>query len=133
VPEPKQAPNIAIAPSSSYSPSTADANGRRIALVIGNSAYRSVVALPNPYRDAEAIAVALRQIGFQEVALEINLGRDKFADTLRNFARQAEAADWAVVYYAGHGIEMGGMNYLIPVDAKLEVDRDVEFETIPLD
>ena len=123
VPAPKQAPNITSVPLLS----------RRIALVIGNSAYKSVAALPNPYRDAESIAAALRRIGFQEVTLEINLGRDRFTDTLRNFARQAEGADWAVVYYAGHGIEMGGINYLIPIDAKLEVDRDVEFETIPLD
>ena len=113
--------------------SPTDANFRRIALVIGNSAYKSVAALSNPYRDAQAIAAALRRIGFQEVALENNLGRDKFTDILRNFARQAEGADWAMVYYAGHGIEMGGVNYLIPVDAKLEVDRDVEFEAIPLD
>jgi uncharacterized caspase-like protein len=133
VPEPKRAPNIAIAPSNSFPPSPANANSRRIALVIGNSAYKSVAALANPYRDAEAIAAALRRIGFQEVTLENNLGRDKFTDILRNFARQAEAADWAVVYYAGHGIEMGGINYLIPIDAKLEVDRDVEFEAIPLD
>ncbi len=132
-PEPKQAPNIPSVPSIALPPSPAALNSRRIALVIGNSAYKSVAALPNPYRDAEAIAAALRRVGFQEVTLEINLGRDRFTDTLRNFARQAEAADWAVVYYAGHGIEMGGINYLIPVDAKLEVDRDVEFEAIPLD
>jgi tetratricopeptide (TPR) repeat protein len=118
---------------STGSGATTIANSRRIALVIGNSAYKSVAALPNAYRDAEAIAAGLQRTGFQEVTVQINLGHDKFTDTLRNFARQADAADWAVVYYAGHGIEMGGINYLIPVDAKLEVDRDVEFEAIPLD
>jgi uncharacterized caspase-like protein len=49
------------------------------------------------------------------------------------FAREAEGADWAVVYYAGHGIEMGGVNYLLPVDARLETDRDAQFEAVPLD
>jgi tetratricopeptide (TPR) repeat protein len=117
--------NTASGPSISLPLRTTIANSRRIAPVIGNSDYKYVAALPNAYRDAEAIAAALQHTGFQEVALQINLGRDKFVDTLRNFARQADAADWAVVYYAGHGIEMGG--------TKLEVDRDVEFETIPLD
>jgi uncharacterized caspase-like protein len=54
-------------------------------------------------------------------------------DALRTFADQAEAADWAVVYYAGHGIEVNGVNYLIPVDAKIAVDRDVQFEAVRLD
>jgi tetratricopeptide (TPR) repeat protein len=133
MPAPKQAPDTTSTPSAALPPSPVNPNSRRIALVVGNSIYKSVAQLPNPYRDAEAIAAALRRSGFQEVTLEINLGRDKFTDTLRSFARQADAADWAVVYYAGHGIEMGGMNYLIPVDARLEVDRDVEFEAIPLD
>jgi len=106
LPEPKQAPNIASVPSISFPPSPANANSRRIALVIGNSGYKSVAVLPNPSRDAKSIAAALRRIGFQEVTLEINLGRDRFTDTLRNFARQSEGADWAVVYYAGHGIEI---------------------------
>jgi tetratricopeptide (TPR) repeat protein len=132
VPETKQVPSVTSAPPVSLPTSPAKTNSRRIALVVGNSAYKFVAALSNPYRDAEAIAAALRRVGFQEVTLENNLGRDNFTDTLRNFAVQAEAADWAVVYYAGHGIEMGGINYLIPVDAKLEVDRDVEFEAIPL-
>ncbi len=55
------------------------------------------------------------------------------ADALRRFADEAEKADWAMIYYAGHGIEVGGVNYLIPVEAKLAVDRDVQFETVPLD
>ena len=125
--------NVANAPSTSVPLSTTNTNGRRIALVIGNSDYKSVAALPNAYRDAETIAAAFKRIGFQDITLQINLGRDKFTDALRDFARQADAADWAVVYYAGHGIEVGGINYLIPVDAKLEVDRDVDFEAIPLD
>ena len=105
---------------------------RRVALVVGNSAYTGVPPLANPRRDAEAIASSLRRAGFQAVTLELNLGKEKLVSALRSFSRAAETADWAVVYFAGHGIEMGGINYLIPVDAKLESDRDVEFEAVPL-
>ena len=108
-------------------------NERRIALVIGNSAYRNVPPLTNPVRDATAIADALRRTGFQTVTLLIDLPKEKLVDALHNFAQLADSADWALVYYAGHGIEMGGGNYLIPVDAKLSTDRDVGFETVPLD
>ncbi len=108
-------------------------NERRIALVIGNSAYRNVPPLTNPVRDATAIADALRRTGFQTVTLLTDLPKEKLVDALRNFAQLADSADWALVYYAGHGIEMGGGNYLIPVDAKLSTDRDVGFETVPLD
>jgi tetratricopeptide (TPR) repeat protein len=108
-------------------------NERRIALVIGNSAYRNVPPLANPVRDATAIADALRRTGFQTVTLQTDLPKEKLVDALRNFAQLADNADWALVYYAGHGIEMGGANYLIPVDARLSTDRDVGFETVPLD
>lgn len=107
--------------------------GRRIALVIGNSAYTAVPALPNPERDAATVAATLRATGFQKVTLEDNLTREGLFNALRTFAADAEQSDWAVVYYAGHGIEINGTNYLIPVDAKLVIDRDVEFEAIALD
>jgi tetratricopeptide (TPR) repeat protein len=107
--------------------------GRRIALVIGNSTYQSASALQNPRRDADMVAGALRQVGFQTVTHEADLGKEKLIAALRAFSRQAENADWAVVYFAGHGIEMNGINYLIPVDARLESDRDVGFEAVPLD
>jgi tetratricopeptide (TPR) repeat protein len=106
---------------------------KRIALVIGNSAYKNAPALPNPVRDATAVADALRRIGFKTVALATDAGKEKLVDALRNFAQAADDADWALVYYAGHGIEMGGMNYLIPIDARLATDRDVGFEAVPLD
>jgi uncharacterized caspase-like protein len=107
--------------------------GRRVALVIGNSAYKNVVALPNPQHDAEKIAASLRAIGFDTVTLESDASREKMIDALRSFANEVDKADWAMVYYAGHGIEMGGVNYLVPVDAKLALDRDVEAEAVPLD
>jgi tetratricopeptide (TPR) repeat protein len=107
--------------------------GTRVALVVGNSTYASVSPLSNPGRDADAVAAALRRIGFQIVHLESNLVRDKLINALRSFAAEAEKADWALVYFAGHGIEVAGVNYLIPVDARLATDRDISFEAVPLD
>jgi tetratricopeptide (TPR) repeat protein len=109
------------------------AKTQRIALVIGNGAYKNVHALDNPPRDAKLIADSLRGLGFQTVTLANDLTRDKFFETLKTFASQAEKADWAVVYYAGHGFEIGGVNYLVPVDAKLKVDKDAETEAVALE
>ncbi len=67
------------------------------------------------------------------MTLANDLTRDKFFETLRAFARDAEKADWAVVYYAGHGLEIGGVNYLVPVDARLAVDKDAETEAVALE
>ena len=113
--------------------SAAAKQGRRVALVIGNSAYKNVPALANPQKDASAIATSLRNIGFETVTLSIDATREKLIDGLRAFADESEKADWAIVYYAGHGIEVNGQNYLIPTDARLATDRDVQFEAIPLD
>jgi hypothetical protein len=107
--------------------------GNRIALVVGNSAYKNVPALANPTRDADTIASSLRAVGFKTVQLRSDLTREKLTDALQSFAAEADKADWAVVYFAGHGLEVNGTNYLIPVDARLAVDRDVEFEAVPLD
>ena len=112
---------------------TAAKQGRRAALVIGNSAYKSVAALENPRRDAEKMAAALRAVGFDNVTVAVDVSREKMLEALRTFAAAADKADWAVVYYAGHGIEVNGVNYLIPVDAKLASDRDALFEAMPLD
>jgi tetratricopeptide (TPR) repeat protein len=106
---------------------------RRVALVIGNGAYRNVHQLNNPPRDAKLIASALRDIGFQTVTISNDLTRNQFFEALRAFAADAEKADWAVVYYAGHGFEIGGVNYLVPVDARLAVDKDAETEAVALE
>jgi tetratricopeptide (TPR) repeat protein len=106
---------------------------RRIALIIGNGAYKNVHQLDNPPRDAKLIAAALKDVGFQTVTLSNDLTRDKFFDVLKAFASDAEQADWAVVYYAGHGLEIGGINYLVPVDAKLATDKDAETEAVALE
>ncbi len=111
----------------------ARAQENRVALVIGNSAYGTVGPLPNAARDAAAVADSLRKAGFRTVQVQANLGYDAMRRALRDFSAVAERADWAVVYYAGHGIEVGGQNYLVPVDAHLKSDRDVSFEAVPLE
>jgi Caspase domain len=79
---------------------------RRVALVIGNSGYRSVPVLQNPRRDAAAVANALRQVGFQTVELATDLDCDGMVKALRSFRAQADHADWVLVYFAGHGVEI---------------------------
>jgi uncharacterized caspase-like protein len=116
-----------------FIPSVAVTDETRIALVVGNSKYLGVPALTNPGRDAAAVAAALRDLGFKNVRLATDLSREKLIDALRSFSAEAAAADWAVVYFAGHGIEVNHVNYLIPVDAKLATDRDIQFEALPLD
>ncbi|MBK1864958.1 caspase family protein [Aestuariivirga sp. YIM B02566] len=104
-----------------------------MALIIGNSSYAAVPALKNPPTDARAIADTLTSLGFEKVTLKLDLDRQATWAALAEFAEDAARADWAVVYYAGHGIELDAQNYIIPVDAKLDSDRRVLFETIPLD
>jgi len=107
--------------------------GRRVALIIGNAAYKSVPPLNNPEHDAEAIAASLRATGFARVTVVSDASREQMTDALRTFATEAEQADWAVVYYSGHGLEVNGINYLVPIDAKISSDRDVQFAAVPLD
>jgi uncharacterized caspase-like protein len=107
--------------------------GRRVALVIGNAAYGDVARLANPRTDAAAIAKMLRGLGFAEVREAYDLGLLGMIETLKAFGDKTAGADWAVVYFAGHGLEMGGVNYLVPVDAKLRRDTHVADEAITLD
>jgi uncharacterized caspase-like protein len=106
---------------------------KRVALVIGNSGYQTVAPLPNPARDANAVAKLFMDAKFDSVDVQLNLGIIEFKRTIRRFEETADQADIAVVYYAGHGLEINGTNYLIPVDAKLANDRDAEDEAVPLD
>jgi Caspase domain len=112
---------------------TAAQADRRVALVIGNSNYRNASQLPNTINDANAVAALFKSVGFEVVNSRTELGVLEFKRAVRDFLITAETADIAVVYYAGHGIEVGGTNYLIPVDAKLARDYDVEDEAIALD
>jgi uncharacterized caspase-like protein len=97
---------------------------KRVALVIGNSAYQKVAKLGNPANDASAVAAMLKSAGF-EVDSRLNLTASELRKSLREFGGKSRDADVAIVYYAGHGIELDGTNYLIPVDASLETDADV--------
>jgi sn-glycerol 3-phosphate transport system substrate-binding protein len=127
-------PVVAQAPAQNHPAPTAVPldQGRRIALVIGNSAYRNVSPLSSPPRDASMIAAALQQVGFQSVTLLTDLDKEKFVNALQAFAQAANNADWALVYFAGHGMEVGGVNYLIPIDARLAIDKDMEFQGVQL-
>jgi uncharacterized caspase-like protein len=87
--------------------------------VIGNSAYTHVTPLPNPVNDAHAIAKSLRDIGFV-VNEGINLDRVQMQSTIRDFLRDAARAQVAVVYYAGHGVQVEGRNYLVPIDVQFQ-------------
>jgi caspase domain-containing protein len=106
---------------------------RRVALVIGNSSYQSVPSLANPANDATAVTDMFKAAGFDVVESRRNLKNAELRRILNNFYDSTRDADIAVVYYAGHGIEVDGSNYIVPVDAVLERDRDVLDETIPLD
>jgi formylglycine-generating enzyme required for sulfatase activity len=106
---------------------------KRVALVIGNGDYRKVGRLPNPAGDASAVERMLRGAGFEAVEVMRDLGRDAMRRALSNFSDKVREADIAVMFYAGHGIEVNGTNYLIPVDAVLERDIDIEDEAVPLD
>ncbi len=108
-------------------------NETRVALVIGNSRYEEVPSLRNPQGDARAVAASFERLGFSDVTLRFDLGREALIAALRDFSDKAVTADWAVVYYAGHGFEMGGVNYLVPVDAKLVRDTHANFEAVQLD
>jgi tetratricopeptide (TPR) repeat protein len=107
--------------------------GRRVALAIGNGTYRKVDPLPNPRKDASDIGAALKAAGFAEVSVLHDLGLREMQRALAAFEAKAADADWALVYYGGHAIQVDGKNYLIPVDAELKSASDVEDETLVLD
>jgi hypothetical protein len=132
-PQPVVTAKLSLPPPEPLSPADSQTLGRRIALIIGNSSYAAVPALKNPAMDARAIAETLTSLGFEKVTLKLDLDRQATWTALTEFAQEAARADWAVVYYAGHGIELDGQNYVIPIDAKLDSDRGVMFETVPLD
>jgi uncharacterized caspase-like protein len=106
---------------------------KRVALVIGNGAYKNVTALPNPPNDAKAISGMLQSAGFDAVELHENLGIRELRQTINEFADIVREADTVVVYYSGHGMEVDGVNYLIPIDAVLDRDTDITYEAFSLD
>ncbi|MGO7211318.1 caspase family protein [Rhizobium ruizarguesonis] len=109
-----------------------EVSGRRVALVIGNSVYKTLPSLPNPANDVEEVASTLRAAGF-DVTIGVNVDRIGLEDTVRRFLRSTSNAEAGLIYYSGHGIQVGGQNFLVPVDATLETPYDVETQTMPLD
>jgi membrane-associated protease RseP (regulator of RpoE activity) len=105
--------------------------GTRVALVIGNSAYQNVPFLPSPVNDAADLSASLRRLGF-DVKTMSNARYDDMRQALVDFDQQARGAEFAVIFFAGHGFQIGGENWLIPVDAQLAIDLDVVNETIGL-
>jgi hypothetical protein len=106
--------------------------GKRVALVIGNSAYQNVNPLANPANDAGAMAEMFRKAAFEVVDSRRDLKAQEMRRALREFTDKARGADIAVIYFAGHGLEADGTNYLVPVDAVLERDADVDDEAVSL-
>ena len=106
---------------------------KRVALVIGNGSYTHIAHLPNVANDAAAMTALFKAAGFDAVDVRQNLGVSELRHALREFASRTTDADTAVIFYAGHGIEVGQVNYLVPVDARLIADIDVEDEAVPLD
>ncbi|MGI9382011.1 MAG: caspase family protein [Methyloligellaceae bacterium] len=103
----------------------------RVALVIGNSAYRHATPLKNPGNDAKDIAAALRRLGF-DVVLGQDVDRPGTERAIREFAKKLPGSRVALFYYAGHGLQVNGRNYLAPIDARLSSESDLDFEVVPL-
>jgi uncharacterized caspase-like protein len=105
----------------------------RIALVIGNSNYRAVGVLRNPQNDARELAAALRRLGFSTVIEAYDLTREELRLALRDFSDLSAEADWALVYFAGHGIQYDHKAYVLPVDATLQKDSQIDFDGYRVD
>ncbi|GMP00126.1 MULTISPECIES: caspase family protein [Bradyrhizobium] len=139
-PIPRDAPSPATQPTAAPAPQQrtgaaqipSPARGARMALIIGNGAYAHVKALPNPASDARAVAKSLRDIGFT-VSEGVDLDRAAMQKMTRDFLREAARAQVAVVYYAGHGVQVDGRNYLIPVDVELKPGTDMTEAMIDMD
>jgi uncharacterized caspase-like protein len=111
--------------------SAAPAKGNRVALVIGNSAYPAG-ALANPKNDATAIAAALKKLEF-DVALVVNANKAALDNAFKQFSNKSEKADVALLFYAGHGVQVNGNNYIVPLDAQPQSERDLKREMVKMD
>jgi Caspase domain len=120
---------ILLAPVAASVPACAQ---KRVALVVGNAAYQYTARLANPTNDADDMTAALRKLGFEVVVVK-DVDKRSLEMVLANFGRQAQEADAALVYYAGHGIQFQGLNYLMPVDARLEDEYSINYELTRID
>ena len=110
-------------------PSDASASERRTALVIGNSDYELISPLRNPVNDARAMARVLGDLGFEVIAKE-NLDRYEMKRAIRDFGRKLGQGGVGLFYYAGHGIEVGGENFMVPLNAPIQFEDDVDVEAV---
>ncbi len=106
---------------------------KRVALLIGNEKYEATSQLNNPANDVELMKQSFEDAGFDTVTTVHDVDRSSMVKALRDFEDTATGADVAIIYYSGHGMEMNGENFLLPVDVSLKTDKDVEDEAIPLD
>ncbi len=106
---------------------------KRVALLIGNEKYEATSQLNNPANDVELMKQSFEDAGFDTVTTVHDVDRGSMVKALRDFEDTATGADVAIIYYSGHGMEMNGENFLLPVDVSLKTDKDVEDEAIPLD
>lgn len=112
--------------------SVSEDSGRRVALVVGNTAYTSIEKLPNASRDASSVAEALLKAGFDVTVVEDATGL-AFDRAVKEVERKAQGAEAVLFYYSGHGFQLGGTNYLVPVDATLRDRSSIDAETLKLD
>lgn len=124
---------LSLAPLAHAGTPAATTTPSRVALIIANAQYVAVQKLNNPIADSRLVASALTAVGFTSVTLVQNGTRAEMERALRTFSVLADKADVALIYYAGHGMEMNGTNYLVPVDALMARDRDVDTEAVKLD
>lgn len=122
-----------VAPDSAVAADAATENSNRVALVIGNAHYKSGQPLSNPVNDATDISRKLRELGFNKVVLGLDLDKRAMRKTLREFRDALRPGDVALAYYAGHGVMVGGVNYMVPIDARLEDEDDVKDDALPMD
>ena len=106
--------------------------GKRIALVIGNSQYRNIPGLDNPVNDANLIANALKALGFKLIGdgPQLNLDKPAFDNAVQHFGNDLQGADVGLFYYAGHGVQIRGSNYLVPIGANPTRDADADFQLL---
>lgn len=119
------------APSTAASTDAAPSKVRRLALVIGNDTYQSVSRLQNARADARAMADALKRVGYR-VTLRTDLTERSFKDELRQFKSQIQGGDEVLLFFAGHGLQLGGANYLLPTDIRGESEDQVRDDALPL-
>jgi hypothetical protein len=114
-------------------PAAADQiTGKRVALVVGNSLYRYVPRLTNPGNDAKLLAQSLKQAGFQLIGggAQLDLDKQHFEQAVQDFGRAVDGADVALFYYSGHGLQVGGTNYLVPISANPTREKDLDFQMV---